>query len=158
MDAFYVDLTLESVAAVMDAQKHVASSWTSGFNSRARAAGAGRGGARRRKFVSAASVVKKLQSKKTGLKPDGTGVKQTIAKTSKPVKKTAKPPLPKIAEAGKLTMANIPENFTRSEKGNKMIKQRMQDLLDRDRVAFPSRPAFDVDTHVCRVKYPGCCA
>ena len=153
MDGFYVKLTLPSVAAVTDAQSRVASSWSSGFNTKGKGAGTGRGGARRRRFVSAASVMNKLKGKK---KPDVSGVKQAILKPKQAKKNTLKLPNKKIAEAGTVRLANMPQNFTRSDKGDKMIRQRMRDLFERDRVAFTSRPSFDVDSRVCRVKHLGC--
>ena len=44
------------------------------------------------------------------------------------------------------------ENYTRSQRGYRLIRQRMSDLYDLDLVAFPTRPMFDVDTGMCRLK------
>ena len=53
------------------------------------------------------------------------------------------------------TLAHAPENYTRSERGAKLIKHQMTSLLSLDRAMFSQRPMFDAETGACRVQHPG---
>ncbi|CAL1135065.1 unnamed protein product, partial [Cladocopium goreaui] len=49
-----------------------------------------------------------------------------------------------------------PVSYSRSAKGEKQIRKSMCRMLAMDKVAFPSKPMFDVDTGLCRLKIFGC--
>ena len=147
--SFFVDLTPESVAAVMDAKKKVASHWRSTFASRSN--GAPLRKRKRRAFRVAKCAVAMSKKKNHSGKNAGKTQKKTSQKIS--VKKAL--PSKKLALAGTQTVENIPENYTRSEKGNRLIKQQMMTMLERDKVSFPDRPMFDMETNKCRAKFLG---
>ena len=50
-------------------------------------------------------------------------------------------------------LENKASNYTRSSKGTRMIQQQMSRLLEMDVLAFPSKPMFDAETKICRIKY-----
>ena len=150
--AFHVSLTPQSVAAVQSAAKTVARDWRCGFE-----AASGKGlnirAKRKRTFKSVSQAFKKSVKGAAGSKEkvkaaegskEKTGVKKTIKK---------KPKLPK-QKLGQITgdkFKNVPENFTRSMHGDKMIRLRVEALYEMDRTSFPTRPMFDSETQKCRL-------
>ena len=142
-------LTPQSCAAVADAARQVASNWNSGFENRGKEGGVKR--RRRRVFKTAARAAKNATAKaKSKAAP-----KHGKGKDPDEGKKVKKVPLPKqkLGVPGTKLLEFVPKNFSRSDQGSKMIRQSMQSVLDKDKVAFPTKPMFDLDTGVCRVKY-----
>lgn len=154
IDAFYVDLTLESLAAVNEAKTKVASNWQSLFDKSGHARRVGRYG-KARTFKKIASTFRRSQRVKQAHRE-----KAAAAEKNKPVKTITKkkkstplaPALPqhKIHDAGHKTIEHMSANYTRSNKGSTLIMQQMEQLLVMDKAAYPSRPMFG-DDGLCRL-------
>ena len=150
--AFFVDLTLESLAAVNEARGKVASHWQSLFEKGRHPTKLGRH-SRVRAFKKIATTFRRSQKVKNLMAKKGseasTGeVKKTIEKKKK--QKQPKLPAMKIHGAGSKEIEHIPSNYTRSSTGNLLIRQQMEKLLIMDKAAYPSRPMFDEDG-LCRL-------
>lgn len=144
-DHFFVELTLESVAAVNESKGKVASSWSSAYDNRQPP----KRQPRKRTFKQMARQVDILKKKKA---------KQNLPKEAPAVGKkkkntVAKLPKTKLHVAGHAELENIPANYTRSAKGERMIRQMMEKMLTLDKTAHPSRPMFDAVTGACRSRY-----
>ena len=150
IDAFFVDLTLESCAAVREAKQKVASKWQSSFDAKGQVKPRVRIA---RSFKHVAEKVKVMGQKvktktKHAEKTDEAKTKPAVIKTK--LKKSIK--APKKPEKGEEAVEGA---YTRSIKGNKLIKQKLQSLLEMDQVAFPARPMFDGESKLCRLKCLG---
>ena len=149
-------LTPESVEAVRQAGQKVASKWQSGFDIRKKV---GRTHQRRKRtFKSVAQAVKKKQ-KKTKADGQKSGATKAKSKTTKSKKnKTKLPPCVADQEQNQGDDQDLagPVSYSRSAKGEKQIRKSMCRMLAMDKVAFPSKPMFDVDTGLCRLKIFGC--
>ena len=147
--AFFVTLTPEPCAAVVDAQKSVATNWRSSFDSRLKpTAGAKPQRRRGRVFNTVARVARTVTKGKISQDfPPDKGVKKTIQK--KRSAQSCQQHNWQTEEA----KAVCPASFARSEKGDRMSRQEMETLLERDKVAFPQRPMF-TSSGACRLKFP----
>ena len=67
--------------------------------------------------------------------------------------KTGKSKMPRLKPVAD-AIEPIKENFGRSEKGKKLIKQEMGRMKSLDIAAFPKRPAFDDESGECRLQFP----
>ena len=149
-----MDFTLESLAAVDEARSKVASHWQSLFESGSHPTKLGRH-SRLRAFKKIATTfrrsqkVKDLLAKKSGDASGdaSTAVKKTIQKKKK---QSHKPPSMKVHDAGSKEIEHTPSNYTRSGKGDLLIRQQMEKLLIMDKAAYPSRPMFD-ENGLCRL-------
>ena len=102
-----------------------------------------------------AAAVKKKQNKDAGGKKPG-----PKSKAKKTKSKTSKPKLPSGVDKEQKQDDDEdipgPVCYSRSAKGEKQIRKSMCRMLAMDKVAFPSKPMFDVDTGLCRLKIFGC--
>eukprot|EP00438_Fugacium_kawagutii_P003601 Skav221609 [mRNA] locus=scaffold1698:1023487:1027781:+ [translate_table: standard] len=137
IDQCIFTLSEDSLKAWEEARTTTAAGWTTSFcgpevvDQKARCRGR-----RQRCFKQARRAVRKLANAKAKASP-----KKKVQKT---VEK--KPQIRKI-EA-------IPQNFGRTNKGRKLIQQEMEEILALDQATNPSRPVFDRETGVCRLKIP----
>lgn len=136
-----MELTKDSVVAVKEAQKRVAADWRSGFHSRGIQAEP-----KRRK--------KQIRCFRTAARWKAAGKKKPIEKKSsvavaKKVAIIKAPPSTPLVQP----LENKASNYTRSSKGTRMIQQQVSRLLEMDVLAFPSKPMFDAETKICRIKY-----
>ena len=133
------------MAAVHTARETVARDWQSSFEN----PGTQTPGRQRRKrvFKSVAEVMSKTRALKlqSQAAQGKLGVKKTIAK------QTAKIPTKKLLLPNAKEIEYKESNFTRSQIGYRLIRQRMVALLEMDKVAHPTRPMFDTDSMKCRL-------
>ena len=146
VDNFYVVLTPESMAAVSEAKTTVASKWRSSFETRWTAGGPQKMQANRRRCFKRVAKVVNQQTKKKSADKDSKVKKNAMKKKKEKV-------VGKIKENG--LDEHRPENYSRSEKGSRLIRQAMQRLLNADKIAFPDKPMFEEQTDFCRLKFLG---
>lgn len=135
VDQFYIKLTPVSLQATVEVERQVvAGNWQMGGDKAVRIR------KRRKVFRCAARAVgKHLLRAKQG--------KQTpVRKAAAPAKHHLKP--------GKM-IDPTPGNFTRSKKGEALIKQEAAKLLQLDASLFPKKPAFDKISGECRLTQSG---
>lgn len=141
-DAFYVDLTLQSVAAVQEAQTKVASTWHCAFE--IDGTSKHRRQTRKRTFKQLAEVLRRSEkAKKLGAETKSGKIKKI---------KKKKVSTKKIHTLGHKEIEHKEVNYSRSKNGSLLIQQQLQKLMDLDKTANPARPMFDVDTGLCRLK------
>lgn len=131
LETFYVELTPASMNAAHEALKQVAGTWKSGQNKAPPKI-------RRRRLVFKATakvVKKKIKEQKKGL--GARAIKPTGGKVLKP---------------GKAPIECVPENFSRSARGEKLIQEQLTSLRDLDRNRHPKKPCFEEHSGLCRLQ------
>ena len=151
IETFKFELSPESIAAWKETREKMAEGWQCSFVAQEPAAtGEKRKKTRRARIFQrarrAANKVAKLEKKKEKRSKD-----KKNKKHKKEMEKKKVVTLEKIKEPKKIEPTE--ENFGRSEKGRKLVKQEMATLLTLDLEKFPSKPAFEADG-TCRLKIP----
>lgn len=132
-------LSTESLAATVEARDRLAHGWKPTFFS----------GGGKHEEGSGSAAGTKTRRKRRNFRLVSKLVKSKAAKVTKTV--TQKAPPGKLKKSQEKAIEDIPQNLTRCEKGDRLLKQKFRALVTLDAAAFAKKPMFEIDG-TCRIQ------